>query len=264
MIATSGGAVHLPRRRSSRASWCASSRLSKRSSTTMPGAARLHAHLAAERRLQRVARVVEGGPLVGVDPRRPPRPRFWLAGQPNPVLGLADRPPPRLRFAGEAAADVVAGGAEDRAAVAPRSARPFRASPAPRRAARAGGSGWRPRGGCGRPAAPAPLWSGRDPRPGRRRLSPPRPGSGPRAPCSRSAPPAAAPARPGRGRPPGPSPGRPAGRRASGARRRPVRSCRRRAGGPAAAGRRRWPRSRRPGPRARRGRSGCAAGSGSA
>ena len=89
-------------------------------------------------------------------------------------------------------------------------------------------------------------------RPGRRRPSPPRPGSGPRAPCSRSAPPAAARPRPGRGRPPAPSRGPPAGRRASGARRRRARSCRRGGGGRAAAGRRRWPRSRRPGRRAPR------------
>ena len=190
--------------------------------------------------------VVEGGPLVGVD-RRFPRPSFWLAGQPNPVLGLADRPPPCLRVAGEAAPDVVARGAEDGAAVALAEVALLqhleRLVGQLEQADQVGDR----RIDCGRPGGRAPLWSGRGPRPGRRRLSPPRPGSGPRAPCSRSAPPAGAPARPGRGRPPGPSPGPPAGRRASGARRRPVRSCRRGVGGPAAAGRPRWPRSRRRG-----------------
>ena len=54
---------------------------------------------------------------VGVD-RGSPRPRFWLASQPNPLLGLADRPAAAGGVAGEAAADVVAGGAEEGLAVA--------------------------------------------------------------------------------------------------------------------------------------------------
>src|SRR6201996_1763227 len=82
-----------------------------------PVAAGADGDLVAERRLERVGGVVEGGTLVGIG-RRFPRPGSWLAGQPNTILGLADRPPPRGGLAGQAPADVVAGDAEEGLAVA--------------------------------------------------------------------------------------------------------------------------------------------------
>ena len=61
-------------------------------------------------------------------------------------------------FAAEAAADVVAAGGEQGAAVALAELAGLEQLEQPRREGRGGGSGWRPRGGCGRPGGRAPLW----------------------------------------------------------------------------------------------------------
>src|SRR5690349_16553689 len=73
-------------------------------------------HFVADRFLERVGDVPKGGDRVGVSGCSA-RPCLWLASQPNPLLGFADRPATAGGVAGEAAADVVAGGAEQGLAV---------------------------------------------------------------------------------------------------------------------------------------------------
>ena len=75
-------------------------------STSWPSAASSASPAASQRR-----------GLLGVD-RRSPRPRFWLASQPNPVLGLADRPARRAPRRGR-------GGGGRRCRWAPSRARPW-------------------------------------------------------------------------------------------------------------------------------------------
>src|SRR3954452_14335953 len=70
----------------------------------------------AERLLERLGGVTEGRDCIGID-RRSLRSCLWLASQPDPLLGFAHRPAPAGGITGEAAADVVAAGAEQRLAV---------------------------------------------------------------------------------------------------------------------------------------------------
>src|SRR5512146_3570073 len=78
---------------------------------------RAHPDLLAERGLETIRRLVQGGPLLGA--RGPLRPHgFWLAGQLNPLLGLPHRPAPLCRLSRQAATGVVPGNGKQSAAVA--------------------------------------------------------------------------------------------------------------------------------------------------
>ena len=140
-----------------------------------PVAPRPHAHLVAEGDLERVRRRLEGRGLLRID-RRLPRPSFWLASQPNPVLGFADRPSRSHRVAGEAAADVVAAGAEQGAAVTLAELSGLeqlqRLVGQLEQADQVGDGG----AAAADPAGQLLFGQARGPRPGRRRRSPPRPG----------------------------------------------------------------------------------------
>src|SRR3954468_24606708 len=71
----------------------------------------------AERLLERLGGVTQGGDRIGID-RRSLRSCLWLASQPNPLLGFAHRPAAARSVAGKAAADVVAASTEQGLAVA--------------------------------------------------------------------------------------------------------------------------------------------------
>ena len=106
------------RLRRSRASAWASSTSSKRSSATIPSPLARTADLVAERRLERVGGVAQAAASLRIEPPPASASLFgWPASRTLFSVSRTDQPP-RDGVAGEAAADVVAAGAEQGPAVA--------------------------------------------------------------------------------------------------------------------------------------------------